>query len=749
MGFAMSMTGVVLPALFLAGHSYAQEDSSEVQQNASLAPMVIPRINGPVELDGLSTEAAWDGIEPLPMVVHMPNFGSAPSETTEILLAFDDDNLYVAGRLYDSEPAKIQSPSKKRDQTGITNDWFGVVLDTFNDKENALFFATMPSGLRTDITIFNDAQGELPFTTSWNTFWDVATVRSEEGWFAEMRIPISSLRFQSDGSRVVMGLIALRLIARKTEVHIFPAIERKWGGFSILKPSQAQEVVFEALRSRRPLYVAPYVLGGVERSFELNDSGTAYLHEDRPTHEAGLDVKYGLTSNLTLDLTLNTDFAQVEADDQQINLTRFSLFFPEKRLFFQERSAIFDFGFCESNRLFYSRRIGIHEGDPVRIYGGARVVGRVGGWDLGFINMQTAPVEDLSSENHGVLRMRRQIMNPYSYVGAMVTSKIGADGRYNTAYGLDGILRLFGDEYLSLRLAQTFDGERNNNLVSLDPARVFVNWERRTTEGLGYDLMFSRSGRDFDPEMGYQRRSDFTRFGNTVGYGWLPGEESRVLQHRLSADGFAVVNNENWEVESAEVGPAYRLFTKSDIYFDIGPKLFYENVPEVFSLSHDVDVPQGRYTFFGVSGSVRTPRASLLWATTTFDAGSFYDGRRFSLGTTPTWSVSNSLELSGTVRFNWISFPDRAQEFNTRLIRLRALFMLNTKFSATAFVQYNSADDVVISNVRIRYNPREGNDLYVVYNEGLNTDRFREVPALPRTSRRTLLLKYTYTFNLS
>jgi hypothetical protein len=739
----------LFPVLFLAGPALAQQDSVEFQPNLNLAPLVIPRINGPVELDGLSDEAAWDGIEPFPMVMHMPNFGSELSERTEILLAFDDDNVYVAGRLYDSEPALIQSPSKKRDQTGLTNDWFGIVLDTFNDKENAVFFATMPSGLRTDIAVFNDAQGAAPMNISWNTFWDVKAVRGDDGWFAEMRIPISSLRFQSEGDRAVMGLIALRSIARKAEIHIFPAIEQRWGGYSILKPSQAREVAFQGLRSRRPLYLAPYFLGGAERSYELNDLETAYLREDEPTHEAGLDVKYGLTSNLTLDMTVNTDFAQVEADDQQINLTRFSLFFPEKRLFFQERSAIFDFGFSNSNRLFHSRRIGIHNGDPVRIYGGMRVVGRVGGWDLGFIDMQTARVEELSSQNHGVLRLRRRVLNPYSYVGAMMTSRVGTDGSYNTAYGVDGIVRLFGDEYLSIKWAQTFDDERKADLVSLDPARIFVNWERRTQKGLGYNLAYSRAGPDYDPEMGYESRRDFTRFGNSVSYGWLPGRESGILRHILLAQGFAVVRNADGLVESAEVGPAYRLTTKSDIYLTVAPKLFYENVAETFSLSEEVDVPWGRYTFYGVSGSVRTPRGSLLWANTTFDAGSFYDGRLFSVATTPTWSVSNSLELSSTVRFNWASFPDRDLQYDTRLAKLRARLMLTTKFSASAFLQYNSANDVIITNVRIRYNPREGNDLYVVFNEGMNTDRFREVPALPRTSQRTLLLKYTYTFNIT
>ena len=183
------------------------------------------------------------------------------------------------------------------------------------------------------------------------------------------------------------------------------------------------------MQNKKPFYITPYMLGGGERTFSLDETESAYSREDTPTFEAGLDIKYGPTSNLTLDLTLNTDFAQVEADNQQINLTRSSLFFPEKRMFFQERSSIVDFGFGEANRLFYSRRIGIHDGSPVRIYGGARLVGRVGGWDIGMLDMQAAPFEEVSSENFGVFRARRRVFNPYSYVGGIVTSRIGGRRR--------------------------------------------------------------------------------------------------------------------------------------------------------------------------------------------------------------------------------------------------------------------------------------------------------------------------------
>ena len=304
--------------------------------------VVLPRLSDKIIFDGQPNEIAWKGIKPLPLVTQIPEFGKEPAEQTEILLGYDD-YLYLVGRLYTDDPSTILATSKKRDLFSGNNDWFGLIIDTFNDKENGLGFFTTPEGIRLDFTVFNDAQGELPVNPSWNTFWDVKSTRNELGWFSEMRIPFSSLRFQEKDGQVVMGIIASRFMAKHNENAIYPAIPYDWGPWSGWKPSQAQEVVFKDLRAKKPVYLAPYVLGGYEQTNDLNETNTNYLRDDDLVAEAGLDFKYGLTNNLTMDLTVNTDFAQVEADNQQINLTRFSLFFPEKRLFFQERSSTFDF----------------------------------------------------------------------------------------------------------------------------------------------------------------------------------------------------------------------------------------------------------------------------------------------------------------------------------------------------------------------------------------------------------------------
>jgi hypothetical protein len=739
-------------ALVARMETFSQVTGASVEP--AQTPRIIQKLRGPVTLDGLSDEDAWKEIQPLPMVMQFPTFGNSPSEITEVLVAFDDNFFYVAGRLYDKEPSKIQSPSKKRDYSEANTDWIGVIIDTFNDKENALTFLTNPSGLRSDCAVFDDAviksPESSPFNFSWNTFWDVKTVKNGQGWFAEIRIPLSSLRFQDKEGRVTMGLTIWRWIARKTELIVFPAIFPKWGTYSAWKPSQAQEVLLEGVHSRNPLYITPYALAGYGQNNELNDEETAYIHSDRPTEEAGLDVKYGLTSNLTLDITLNTDFAQVEADDYQINLTRFDLFFPEKRLFFQERASIFNFSFGEYNQLFYSRRIGIQEGEAVRLYGGTRLVGRVGSWDLGFLDMQTAPFQEdnLPSENLGVLRIRRRVFNLYSYVGGMATSRIGADGSYNAAYGLDAIVRVAGDNYLLFNWAQTFENGYKNDPASLDPARLRIAWERRTQKGLGLDLNYSRAGRDYDPGLGFEQREDFSRFGNRILYGWISGEKSFLQSHSIFADGFLFLRNADNSLESAEIGPGWGFFTKSGYYGEFAFKMYRESVREFFSISDEAEVPPGEYTFYGLKGYCQTSMGSLFSTLVNIDAGSFYDGWRGSLSLTPTWGLSPNLTLSGMYEFDRVEFPDRKQKFTGQIVQLRVLATVSLQFSASAFIQYNSADHATIANVRLRFNPREGNDLYLVINEDLNTNRKREIPHLPYYSNRAIMLKYSYTFNL-
>ena len=714
------------------------------------SPLVITRVNGRITLDGVIDEPAWKGIDPLPMKQRNPHFGEDPSEKTIVLIGYDDDFLYVACCMYDSEPKKIQTVSMQRDIWTYSADNFFINIDSFNDNDNSRLFMVTPTGTRTDVEFLHDAEGapSRNTNTSWNTVWDVATIRNDEGWFAEIRIPFSSLKFQVIDGKVIMGIIAARWNARKYETSIFPLVPEELGTWGMMKPSQAHDVIFEGISSRKPLYITPYILGGLGQSNDLNESETAYSRTDKLEGDMGLDIKYGVTNNLTLDITLNTDFAQVEADDQQINLTRYSLFFPEKRLFFQERSGNFEFGFEESNSLFYSRRIGIHEGEQVRIYGGARLVGRIGAWDIGLLSMQTAKTEGLPSENFTVFRLRRQVLNPYSYVGGMLTTRIGLNGAWNAAYGLDGIIRMFGDDYLSLKWAQTFDESKDNKAVSFDPARIFVDWERRNTEGLHYKLNYSRAGEDYLPESGYERREDFTRFGDSIRYGWIPDKESKLLNHRIYLEGFAYMQNSDRSIESAEIGPGWEFETKAGSAGSFSFKQHVENVEEEFSFSDSAEVPAGKYTYYEFEGTYETPRAGQIRFSSTVNAGSFYDGNQFSLTFSPVWNVSQHFYLSCFYQINRLKFAERNQQFIGHIGRLRLQLMPTIKHTFTAFIQYNSASDLILTNIRYRFNPREGVDFYIVYDEGFNTDRQREIPFLPLTRNRTIMVKYSHMFNV-
>ncbi|MDH5550276.1 MAG: carbohydrate binding family 9 domain-containing protein [Gemmatimonadota bacterium] len=716
--------------------------------------LVLPRLDGPIQLDGLSDEPAWEAVQPWLPTQYEPDNGAPPTERTEFLVAYDDDYIYFALRGYDQDSTGIRSNTLYRDRLS-GDDHFEILLDTFNDNETAVLFTTTPGGIRKDAAISNDASGGGIASGGWingdfNTFWDVETVVNEEGWFAEMRVPFTSLRFQDEDGQVVMGITLQRKVARKTERLVFPPVP-SIANWAFLKPSLAQKIVLEGIRARKPLYVTPYGLSGLGQSFPLNDTGTGYPRQDDLKGEAGVDLKYGLTNNLTLDLTVNTDFAQVEADDQQVNLTRFSLFFPEKRQFFQERAGIFDFRTGGLSRLFHSRRVGLTEdGQPVRVLGGARLVGRWGGWDVGFFDMQTAESDSLPSENFGVLRLRRQVFNAYSYAGAMVTSRVGTDGSYNLAYGLDGVVRLAGDDYLTLQWAQTFDHERidDGDLDLVNSGRFTAEIERRRRRGLGYTAVVAWAGPAYDPGIGFTQRNDFTLLEDAISYTWLPGETSSLIWHTLGLAGFAFVRNGDRSIESAEVGPEWEFAAKSGAGGSLEAKVLFEDLLVPFALSDEAVVPAGSYTFFQVGASYHVSHTRLFQLRPRVEVGTFFDGWQMTAEVSPIWYVSPHLELAGSYLFNRIRFPDRDQRFDAHLARLRIGTALNTKVSTNAFIQFNSATNTVSANVRFRYNVREGNDLWIVYNEGMNTDRHRLTPTLPFTDSRTILVKCTYTFHL-
>jgi hypothetical protein len=724
--------------------------------------LALTRINEPVILDGIPDEPFWNTIEPFPLTGHTPAFGGQPLHPTTIRVAYDNDYLYLSA-ICITPPEDLYLTSFRRDHLVPSNDYIAIVLDTFNDNETALSFSVIPSGARVDLAFYNDAQNNS-FNSSWNTFWDAETVITDEGWSVELRIPFSSLRFEDDDGRVVMGMIVYRWFAANVSVATFPPIPPDWGFWSFSKPSMAQKIVLDGVHSRRAVYITPYVLGGIDQRYPLNTDATRYARHDDYTFDAGLDLKYSITNNMTMDVTVNTDFAQVEADDQQVNLTRFSLFFPEKRLFFQERSSIFSFGTLErsdagsgstTNQLFYSRRIGLSGGQQVPLLGGLRLVGRVGGWDIGLLNMQAQRVPDfydegsaLPTENFGVLRLRRQAFNNYSYIGMMATSRYVAGGDYNVAMGIDSNLRMFGNDYLSLSLAGTADSGFGERFTDPENMHAHMRWERRSENGPGYDLNVSRSGERYLPGTGFILRRNYTRIGDRLFYGWFPGEGSWLRKHQIRMNGVAFFSNGDGSLETLTYGPAWTGTIRNGDNLSLNVTMTRETLVSGFSLSNRAGVPAGEYDFVQ-AGAFWEIFGGKLRATFSGNGGTFYDGKSYSGGITPVWVLSKFMQISGSYRYTVITFSDRNEEFKSHLGRLNINAAASRALSAAALIQYNSAARGLFVNLRIRYNRREGNDLYLVYNENFNTDRdfnpAHETLRLPFTSSRAILIKYSHT----
>lgn len=754
--------GVILIAL--SNNVFSKNDSIFITESGNSSdttgsrPYVIPLLNGSFKFDGVIDDPCWDKVSPLPLTMHIPTFGNQPTEKSEVYVTHDNEFVYAAGRFFDKEADKINVTSRMRDNISPPEDGFFLIFDTFHDHENAVVFHTNVAGVREDMTIAKDGSDSFPWNNTWNTFWDVKTTRDSTGWFMEMRIPLTSLRFKENNGNVEMGMIALRYIPRKFEIDIFPAIPRDWGFWSFIKPSQGKEVEMEGVHSKTPFYIAPYITGGLNQESKLNQGGTAYNLKNDPKFSGGLDIKYGLTSNLTADLTINTDFAQVESDNAQINLTRFSLFFPEKRMFFMERASNFAYGFDGMNTLFYSRQIGLHEGRAVPILAGARLVGRAGPWDIGFLDMQTQAFKtketdgsDLTSENFGVLRMRRQVINQNSYVGGILTSRVGTEGTYNEVVGLDGIINLFGNDYLDVKYAQSYDEKYQNKAVSLDASRIWFDWKRRSEEGLGYDFFYSRAGDRFEPDMGFEFRQNYYMAGTKINYGLIAGEKSKISTQTFSINGQFWKDNTTNDTQSAMASLGYSVESKGSSGLMINLSHAYESLTDTFYLSNDAVVayiPSGNFSYNFATVYLHTPYTKNVYFEVMSNMGEFYDGNQATLNISTSFKFGAVFSISPSYEYDRIRFPSRSQKFDGQIAGAKAILMFNNKLSLSAQVQYSNIAHGMVSNMRLRYNPIEGNDLYIVFNEGRNIQLTRESPALNPVANRGVLLKYTYTFIL-
>ncbi|WP_129355627.1 carbohydrate binding family 9 domain-containing protein [Sorangium cellulosum] len=592
-------------------------------QRARAEPLMrLPRLTAPITLDGAVDEAAWRAVAPVPVAVYEPAFGGAPSQVTEIRVAHDDGHLYLAARLFDAEPAEVRAHSLYRDESA-GDDTVGLIVDPFNDDTTALWFYMTPTGTRVDGTVTADmASGDADW--SWNGRWEAAARRTSDGWSAEMRVPFSTLGFQSETGDVTMGLSVYRWLARHNERHVWPRVPPRWSR-TYAKPSRLRDVALTGVASRRALTVTPYALLGYSVRTPLDAGGRRGPDEGTAVYSAGVDVKYGITSNLTLDVTLNTDFAQVKSDDEQINLTRFPLFLPEKRQFFLERAGIFEFNLAGDGRLFHSRRIGLVDGEPVALLGGARLVGRVGRWDIGARDLQTAQSAALPSENFGVLRLRRQLDDPLSGVGGMLTSRVGVDGRHDVAYGADATLHVVADEFLTLKLAHGVRSARPGAAEPerwLDGGRILAAWERRRAEGFSYRAELGWAGAAFDPGIGFEPYRGYRSADVSAGYEWQIGHSRSVRAVWLYAGGEAYQRHRDGLLESALVTPSIGVTLASGDEIEVEGFLRHEEAREPLRLAGGIEVPEGRYAFHRAGATLSMPDGRRLRCDVYVEGGS-------------------------------------------------------------------------------------------------------------------------------
>lgn len=704
----------------------------------------IQRIAAPIVLDGKVDEPVWKTISPFPMTMFTPVFEGELTEKTEIRMGYDDEYIYVSGIFFDSDPDGIQGNSLIRDGNP-GGDFFNILLDTYNDNENFNSFSTMPSGNRFDAEILNDAEGDQPFNESWNTFWDVATTQDQQGWYAEMRIPFSSLRFNDDNGNVTFGLIAHRLIGRKNERQTFPAIPPNWN-MAQWKPSRAQKILIKGIERKNPVYFTPYLLGRLSHNNAYDSVVRKVKSQTDLKAEAGLDIKYAISSNLTLDLTLNTDFAQVEADNVQVNLTRFSLFFPEKRQFFQERSGVFNYSTSDisQNRLFHSRRIGLDEdGNLLRVYGGGRLVGRFKNLDVAVLSMQTEGSDpSIASENFGILRLRKRIFNPYSFAGTMFTSRIDSEGNYNIVVGADAFLRVSGPYYLTLKGGHVF----SDNLPHSKNSLAFIKWEKRAIAGLGYYVEAEHTGENFEPGVGFVLRKNNLALNQNVVYGqFINGDWIRKLEPFINNSTYLRNGDYSLETLSTEAGLLTLFASGADVSFSA--LRVYDEVRADFSLSEDAMVPTGDYTYSSFKSVYNMTPGKQLRLSAEAEIGQFYDGDKTSFSISPVWNPSKHFEIKINYSFNRIEFSKRDQALRADIASATILTALNTQWSLRSLVQYSKINNKVAINSGLRYNRREGNDLYLVFNQVSNTvNQDTEGIELPGTESWGLTLKYTYTF---
>ncbi len=738
----------MLPAV--AAHAQSPPVAADTR-TAAVTQTVTPPV-----IDGRLDDAAWRTAVVLAgFVQREPVEGQPVSERTEVRLVHDEAALYVGAWLFDRDPSSIVVGETRRDASLEQTDAFFLVLDTYLDRQNGFVFGTTPGGIEYDGQVANEAQGGSGggqqrqqggsgggFNLNWDGSWSVATSADGNGWYAEFRIPFATLRYPRGGEQT-WGINFARNIRRRNEQAVWAPIPRQ---FNLYRVSMAGTVSGFQAPARRVMTVTPYLLGEAFRDY------AAGLPVDRDA-AVGADAKIGLTQSLTLDLTVNTDFAQVEVDDQQVNLTRFPLFFPEKRAFFLENAGTFTVGASRQAELFFPRRIGLASGREVPIRAGARLTGRIAGMQVGLLNIQTdhldvvdpatdATVRVAAANNFSVVRLFREYRNRTRVGGIFVSRVNTADaGDHNLAYAVDGTWGI-GD-------AVTFDGwaSRTATPGGESGEYAFSAGARYQTRDWNNSGTYRQVGEGFNPEVGFLSRRAYRSVNLRVqrnyrfpGVAWF-----RELRPHVSWQEF-------WDLS----GFSESRLLHFDSHFEFANGAFFqlpglnvigEGLKQPFEIRRGIVIPPGSYNNLDWEFRYNTDRSAPLSIQGSIDAGGFYTGRRVGMGATASYRHRDKLVTSLRLNYFDVNLPEG--DFATSVVALDSSYSFTPRIFVQVTVQYNDDTRNVGSNVRFGWLNTAGTGLYVVYNDTEHLGPLERTGLPTGPQQRQFVVKYTRLFDLA
>ena len=697
------------------------------------------RLAEPLTVDGVLDDPVYDQVPAAAGFLQQePNEGAPASESTRVWVLYDADSLYIAAELEEEHPERLMASEMRRDHRSIGwNDSFQIVLDTFYDRRNGFLFHTNALGALFDAQVTD----ERNTNSDWNTVWWVKSQVVEEGWTVEIRIPFRSLRYAAGGAQL-WGINFQRNIKHKNEKVFFTPTPQAYNRDGLVRLSNAATLVgLEAPAGSRRMELKPYAIGSQTHA-PLRDINNEW------SGDVGGDFKFGVTDGLTADLTWNTDFAQVEDDESQVNLSRFSLFYPEKREFFLEGQGVFDFGGRQTRAFggggpsdapipFFSRAIGISGGSSVPILGGARLHGRTGAYTMGLMNIQTGETAglDVESTNFSAFRMKRDLFSR-SNIGVIATHRnVGAQGPgSNSLYGVDGNFNPSDN----IRINTFYMATSEPGVETGHQAASYMGQFNYDTDLIDLTAERLYLGEDFNPGMGFVRRRDFTKNGASFQLSPRPRgiEAIRQFELKFQANNYDRLDG---EMETREYKFEGKAILESSDRLIVDHTMTEERLLDGFDLSTEVAVPAGNYRFnrTGLRLWLGTHRSFSGYFR--YEFGDFFGGTRREVSYWGRAEVSQRLSMEPNISLNWIEVP--GGEVQAQVSSLRATYTVSPRSFLGALVQYNSAAQLMSANVRFRWEYSPGSDVFVVFSTNRDGD-----DGLAGLSDRALVVKFTRLF---